>query len=237
MVLVTINNKVCLIVGLSPTAILLCESGARVIVAKILLHLCIHLIGIQVFIMSQVRQHATFWSISNSVMARRDLEIERQLREKMIHSIMPKSYADQIIQLELGQLQRENFNQRDWEGRKNAAFRPFLMNIVENVSILFADIVGFTEMSQNKTAEQLVDLLNDLFGRFDDLCQDNGCEKIATLGDCYYCVSGCPEARTDHAICCVLMGLDMIQAIREFDEEKQEKVGRCPRDLTCYHVT
>ena len=57
-------------------------------------------------------------------------------------------------------------------------------------SILFADIVGFTKMSSNKTASQLVGLLNDLFGRFDYLCTKCGCEKISTLGDCYYCVSG-----------------------------------------------
>ena len=69
-------------------------------------------------------------------------------------------------------------------------FRPFNMNAMENVSILFADIVGFTKMSSNKTASQLVGLLNDLFGRFDYLCNHLGCEKISTLGDCYYCVSG-----------------------------------------------
>ena len=45
-------------------------------------------------------------------------------------------------------------------------------------------------MSSNKTASQLVNLLNDLFGRFDKLCTESGCEKISTLGDCYYSVSG-----------------------------------------------
>ena len=69
-------------------------------------------------------------------------------------------------------------------------FRPFNMNAMENVSILFADIVGFTRMSSNKTATQLVGLLNDLFGRFDRMCSQCHCEKISTLGDCYYCVSG-----------------------------------------------
>lgn len=72
---------------------------------------------------------------------------------------------------------------------------------------MFADIVGFTKMSSTKTADQLVAILNDLFERFDDLCAANGCEKISTLGDCYYCVSGCPEPRPDHAVCCVEMGL------------------------------
>ena len=64
------------------------------------------------------------------------------------------------------------------------------MNAMENVSILFADIVGFTKMSSKKSATQLVGLLNDLFGRFDRLCSLCNCEKISTLGDCYYCVSG-----------------------------------------------
>ena len=77
------------------------------------------------------------------------------------------------------------------------------------MSILFADIVGFTRMSSNKTASELVAVLNDLFERFDHLCTKNGCEKISTLGDCYYCVSGCPTKRDDHAHCCVQMGLGM----------------------------
>ena len=104
-------------------------------------------------------------------------------------------------------------------------FRPFNMHRMENVSILFADIVGFTQMSSNKTAEQLVGLLNDLFGRFDVLCGQHGCEKISTLGDCYYCVAGCPEPRKDHAGCCVDMGLSMIEAIGRFDEERGENVS------------
>ncbi|TMW44158.1 hypothetical protein DOY81_010760 [Sarcophaga bullata] len=98
------------------------------------------------------------------------------------------------------------------------------MHSMDNVSILFADIVGFTRMSSTKTAEQLVEILNDLFERFDDLCTLSGCEKISTLGDCYYCVSGCPEPRPDHAICCVEMGLGMIDAMRCFDAQRHEGV-------------
>ena len=88
---------------------------------------------------------------------------------------------------------------------------------MDNVSILFADIVGFTKMSSNKTASQLVGLLNDLFGRFDDLCTASGCEKISTLGDCYYCVSGCPEPTLNHATNCVEMGLAMISGKWNFE--------------------
>ena len=45
------------------------------------------------------------------------------------------------------------------------------------------------------------------------MCSQSNCEKISTLGDCYYCVSGLPEPRHDHARNCVEMGLDMIDAI------------------------
>ena len=68
-------------------------------------------------------------------------------------------------------------------------------------------------------------LLNDLFGRFDRLCELTCCEKISTLGDCYYCVAGCPEPRPEHAYCCVEMGLGMIQAIEQFCQEKKEMVN------------
>ena len=61
--------------------------------------------------------------------------------------------------------------------------------------------------------------------RFDRMCSQSNCEKISTLGDCYYCVSGCPEPREDHAANCVEMGLSMISAIKEFDKECHEEVN------------
>ena len=61
--------------------------------------------------------------------------------------------------------------------------------------------------------------------RFDRMCTQSKCEKISTLGDCYYCVSGCPEPREDHAANCVEMGLSMISAIKEFDKECHEEVN------------
>ena len=71
----------------------------------------------------------------------------------------------------------------------------------------FADIVGFTVLASQCTAQELVRLLNELFGRFDQLASDNHCLRIKILGDCYYCVSGLPDPRSDHAHCCVEMGL------------------------------
>ena len=51
------------------------------------------------------------------------------------------------------------------------------------------------------------------FHRFDRLAAEHHCLRIKLLGDCYYCVSGLPEPRPDHAHCAVEMGLDMIDAI------------------------
>ncbi|XP_069129947.1 adenylate cyclase type 9-like [Argopecten irradians] len=204
---------------------------ASFIIGKILLHICMHLIGIHIFIMLQVRRRSTFWKIGQSLMARRELHKERQVQEQMINSLMPKKVADEVIStredkpedgMDPGQGKRNSKTKKE---KGVIVFRPFNMNSMDNVSILFADIVGFTKMSSNKTAEHLVGLLNDLFGRFDKLCQENGCEKISTLGDCYYCVSGCPQERADHAKCCVEMGMGMITAIQQFDEDNNESVG------------
>ena len=81
-------------------------------------------------------------------------------------------------------------------------------------SILFADICGFTKLSSQCSAQELVQMLNELFARFDKLAAENGCLRIKILGDCYYCVCGLQEDRPDHAYCCVEMGLDMIDTIK-----------------------
>ena len=80
-------------------------------------------------------------------------------------------------------------------------------------SILFADICGFTSLSAQCTAEELIRLLNELFARFDRLADEHFCMRIKLLGDCYYSVCGIPEPRLDHAHCCVELGIDMIEAI------------------------
>lgn len=234
--------------------------------SKALLHLCAHVIGIHLFIMSEVRSRSTFLKVGQAIMHGKDLEVEKALKERMIHSVMPRRVADELMKQgddEVGS--GENSGKRYSSGACSASavsvggpggggssqsqsaispknhsnhkskktsiprgqiiFRPFNMMRMEAVSILFADIVGFTKMSANKSAPALVGLLNDLFGRFDRLCELTGCEKISTLGDCYYCVAGCPEPRPDHAYCCVEMGLGMIQAIEQFCQETCETVN------------
>ncbi|RZF44283.1 hypothetical protein LSTR_LSTR006833 [Laodelphax striatellus] len=225
--------------------------GLSVWGARLLCHCAAHIVGVHTLIMTDVRMRGTFMKVGQSLLVRRQLELEKQLKEKMIHSVMPPKVAAWLMS-EAGRSRRESRRSRDEEADDNgdcstsesdsdadldsdsdsehssdihSLFRPFNMLQMENVSILFADIVGFTRMSSNKTAAQLVALLNDLFERFDGLCAATGCEKISTLGDCYYCVAGCPEPRTDHATCCMEMGLKMITAIGEFDRVRREGVN------------
>lgn len=190
------------------------------VAVKFALHLCAHLLGVHLFILTQVRNRKTFIKIGQSLLASKDLEIEKQFKDNMIESVMPRKVAEELLK-ETIEFRRPSTA----SAARCSIFRPFTMNLMTDVSILFADIAGFTKMSSNKSADELVNLLNDLFGRFDKLCTATGCEKISTLGDCYYCVSGCPEPRPDHAQCCVEMGLAMCVAIKEFDRDRNQDVN------------
>lgn len=192
-----------------------------------------HAFGTQPIVQKCVRKERKKKKIDFAIFFRIDANVsgslttEHQLISKMIDSLMPRKYAKVIMEdfdVFRERVQNVSLTRQGEDDRQMAVFRPLHIERMENVSILFADIVGFTHMSSNKTASQLVSLLSDLYGRFDTLCVQMSCEKIATLGDCYYCVSGCPEPREDHAKACVLMGLAMINAIEEFDIDNHEQV-------------
>jgi adenylate cyclase len=81
------------------------------------------------------------------------------------------------------------------------------------VSILFADVVGFTPMAAGMTPMELVGLLNQVFLCFDGLVEKYDLEKIKTIGDCYMVASGVPRSRADHATALVSLALDMQAAV------------------------
>jgi adenylate cyclase len=81
------------------------------------------------------------------------------------------------------------------------------------VSILFADVVGFTQMAAKMTPLELVDLLDQVFVCFDGLVERYDLEKIKTIGDCYMVASGVPRSRPDHATALVNLALDMQAAV------------------------
>ncbi len=82
----------------------------------------------------------------------------------------------------------------------------------DGASILFADIVGFTPMCRALEPTQVVEVLNEVFSRFDSLAAHYGVEKIKTIGDCYMVAAGVPRSDPRHAELLTAMALEMIQA-------------------------
>lgn len=157
------------------------------------------------------------------------------LRARVKTSIDKKQLRDQEV-LRMRQLKR----QHEALAEEQAKTEQLLLNILPkkiaqrlrsgeehiadafpNVSVLFADMVGFTKMSRTMNASQLVDLLGDLFSRFDLITEKHGLEKIKTIGDCYMLAGGVPEPRNDHAHAVVDAALEMCEAL----ESMRERTG------------
>ena len=83
----------------------------------------------------------------------------------------------------------------------------------DETSILFADVVDFTPLSQRLAPAEMVDILDRLFSHFDALVERHGLEKIKTVGDCYMAAAGVPDPHDDHARRAALVALDMRDAV------------------------
>ncbi|XP_058450960.1 adenylate cyclase type 6 isoform X2 [Malaya genurostris] len=173
----------------------------EVLYADLITLACTNATGILLHWPKEKSQRNAFMETRQCVEARLRIQRENQKQEQLLLSVLPRHVA------------MEMKNDIAGQPREEAQFHKIYIQRHENVSILFADICGFTSLSDQCTAEELVRLLNELFARFDRLAQEHHCLRIKLLGDCYYCVSGLPEARPDHAMCAVEMGLDMIDAI------------------------
>ncbi|MCB1192701.1 MAG: adenylate/guanylate cyclase domain-containing protein [Leptospiraceae bacterium] len=91
----------------------------------------------------------------------------------------------------------------------------------EECTVLFSDIVGFTEMSRKMSAYALVSLLNEVFSSFDDLAEKHNLEKIKTIGDAYMVVGGLPEPDPNHAENVAQFALEMQTVIQGFKQKMQ----------------
>ncbi|XP_053973477.1 adenylate cyclase type 2 isoform X2 [Hylaeus volcanicus] len=153
----------------------------------------------------------TFSGTKTVIESRIKLECEREQQEQLLLSVIPAYIAAEVkrsIMLKMADACQEVSK------HQQTRFHEMYVQRHNNVSILYADIVNFTPLSEQLSASDLVKTLNELFGRFDQIAQDNQCMRIKILGDCYYCVSGLPISRPNHAYNCVNMGLEMIDAIR-----------------------
>uniref|UniRef100_A0A8C6SN07 adenylate cyclase n=1 Tax=Neogobius melanostomus TaxID=47308 RepID=A0A8C6SN07_9GOBI len=174
------------------------------VAAQAALFLCVNTAGVFISYLSDRAQRQAFLETRRCIEARLRLETENQRQERLVLSVLPRFVVLEMIN-DMTNVEDENLQHQ---------FHRIYIHRYENVSILFADVKGFTNLSTTLSAQELVRMLNELFARFDRLAHENHCLRIKILGDCYYCVSGLPEPRPDHAHCCVEMGLSMIKTIR-----------------------
>ncbi|MEH1830932.1 MAG: adenylate/guanylate cyclase domain-containing protein [Nostoc sp.] len=131
--------------------------------------------------------------------ARKAMELAQQKSEMLLLNIFPEMIAEQLKQ------------------QPTTIADSFL-----EVTVLFADIVGFTELSTRTSPAELVELLNTIFCLFDQLAERHGVEKIKTIGDAYMAVAGLPNQSNDHAPAIANMALDMQNVITTFNQENNQ---------------
>ena len=71
---------------------------------------------------------------------------------------------------------------------------------IDECSVLFTDFVGFTKLTEKSSPKNLIELLHQIFCKFDEICRQNKIEKIKTIGDSYMCVAGIVDEKKDHAV-------------------------------------
>lgn len=164
--------------------------------------------------------------LTEAVYRRTELETLKDRQEQLLLSVIPAYLADQVSK-SIVQSSSTGTGPVKTGSKNHKLFHDLHVQVHDNVrwviqhyqskclfSILFADIVNFTVLAAQLTARDLVRTLNELYSKFDRDAQRLQCMRIKFLGDCYYCVSGMPVNRPNHADMCVVMGLEMINTIK-----------------------
>nr|XP_020034176.1 adenylate cyclase type 2 isoform X3 [Castor canadensis] len=209
-VLTSSSHTIVLSVCLSAT------SGAKEhlvwqILANVIIFICGNLAGAYHKHLMELALQQTYQDTCNCIKSRIKLEFEKRQQERLLLSLLPAHIAMEMKAEIIQRLQGPKAGQM--ENTNN--FHNLYVKRHTNVSILYADIVGFTRLASDCSPGELVHMLNELFGKFDQIAKENECMRIKILGDCYYCVSGLPISLPNHAKNCVKMGLDMCEAIKK----------------------
>lgn len=128
--------------------------------------------------------------IRDRTQAENSLRAEQQKADRLLLNILPAEIASQL---------KEN------EGQQRAIAERF-----ETATILFADIVKFTEIAADTSPTQLVCQLNDIFSAFDAIAERHNLEKIKTIGDAYMVVGGVSSPNSNHAQAVMAMAIEMM---------------------------
>ncbi|XP_069030281.1 adenylate cyclase type 7 isoform X1 [Embiotoca jacksoni] len=180
--------------------------------------LCGSVVGAFHKVLMEKTLRQTFQDTLRCLSMRMKLEIEKRQQENLLQSVLPVYISMKMKLAIMERLQDCKDKEEQQRLVKDNNFHSLYVKRHENVSILYADIVGFTRLASDCSPKELVIMLNELFGKFDQIAKENECMRIKILGDCYYCVSGLPVSLPKHAKNCVKMGLDMCEAIKQVRE-------------------
>jgi adenylate cyclase len=144
----------------------------------------------------------TVSDITERKSAQEALKVQQEQSEKLLLNILPKAIAERL-----------------------KLDPSTIADCFEEVTVLFADIVGFTELSARMSPTELVKRLNVIFSHFDQLAEMYGVEKIKTIGDAYMVVGGLPTPREDHAEAIAQMALGMQAKIAKLSAETGENLA------------
>lgn len=131
------------------------------------------------------------------------LKLEQEKSERLLLNILPPSIANRLKEHPSG----------------DRSLGAAIAEHYDEVTILFADIVGFTSLATQLEPIELVNLLNRIFSTFDYLAERLELEKIKTIGDAYMVAAGLPTPRPDHAEAIAEMALEMVDAMQRFETE------------------
>ncbi|XP_065183766.1 adenylate cyclase type 6-like [Sycon ciliatum] len=196
--------------------------------AVALLLIASNLIGITHRAQTNKHQRDEFLTSLSCLKSTREVQGYISLQEKLLNSVVPQSITKEwkrtidhngALELKPMDIAEQSDTAAKCSANATVNFHDVILSMHDTVTILFADIVGFTKLSASIPAQQLVTLLNTIFSRFDDLAISGNCYRVKTLGDCYVCVSGLPDAHLRHADNCVLLGLKMLEETHRLSEE------------------
>lgn len=188
----------------------------RYALADLVFYLVSGVIGFLLSLLLEIANRKAFIDHRMLVQLKLKLGFEKEKEETLLNSCLPKYLIERVR----GDIQAVMANRVAGSTIPTRPFNQLYMEKYKKVSILYADIVNSMLLAAKLTPCELVETLNDLFGRFDESAEANNCLRIKLLGDCYYCVSGVPEYDANHATNCVMMGLEMIDIIRSVREER-----------------
>lgn len=149
-------------------------------------------------LLSLIVIYISFWKrriVINKYVTEKKIAEEKKKSEELLLNVLPRDIMEQL--------------------RSKGSVEP---EAYENTSVLFCQIVNYSELSAELGPEKLVNELNEVFGVFDDIVEKNSCMRIKTMGEIYMAVCGLPEADPQHAEHSVVCAKEFVEYIQKHNE-------------------